>query len=158
MFIWPCFSLCFQRCLSLCREVRIRNVRRMWKSDSWPVHTESLPRPGMARSLPEVCRVQPVPGWDLHLFCPGRQNLLQKRLCKVGVWKCSLHVGWTQFNSIRCKWKRVKYVGELMVKVHLKKKKTNLDIKNRKHYRKVLFTILYKKKNTLSIVFCYPLK
>lgn len=73
----------------LCREARIRHVCRMWKSDPWPVHTKSLPRPGVACSLPEVCRVQPVPGWDLHLFCPGRQNLLQKRLCKVGIWKYS---------------------------------------------------------------------
>lgn len=73
------------RLWTLCREARIRDVCRMWKPDPWPVYTESLSRPGVACSLPEVCGVQPVPGWDLHLFRPGRQNLLQKRLCKVGV-------------------------------------------------------------------------
>lgn len=87
--LFSLFGCVLQRCGLLCREARIRDVCRMWKSDPWPVHTESLSRPGVACSLPEVCRVQPVPGWDLHLFRPGRQNLLQKRLCKVGVWKYS---------------------------------------------------------------------
>lgn len=72
---------------TLCREARIRDVCRMWKSDPWPVHTESLSRSGVARSLSKVCGVQPVLGWDLYLFRPGRQNLLQKRLCKVGLKK-----------------------------------------------------------------------
>lgn len=68
-----------------CREARIRDVCGMWKSDPWPVHTESVSGPGVACSLSQVCRVQSIPGWDLHLFRPGRENLLQKRLCKVGV-------------------------------------------------------------------------
>ena len=83
-------SVVQNRRFSFCREVWIRNVCRMWKSDPWPVHTESLPRPGVACSLPEVCRVQPVPGRVLHLLRPRRQNLLQKRLCKVGFRKYCL--------------------------------------------------------------------
>lgn len=85
---------------ALCREVRIRDVCRLWKSDTWPVHSEGFPGPGVACSLPEVCRVQPVPGWDMHLLRTGRKNLLQKRLCKVGIeilWKYFVS-DWTYFN------------------------------------------------------------
>lgn len=58
------------------REVANRNVCGLWKSDTRPVHPESLPGPGVACSLPQVCRVQPVPGRELHLLRPRRKDLL----------------------------------------------------------------------------------
>lgn len=58
------------------REVGNRNVRGLWKSDTRPVHPESVPGPGVACCLPQMCRVQPVSGRDLHLFRPGRKDLL----------------------------------------------------------------------------------
>ena len=158
-----CGSVCqsvarLQCCETLCREARIRDVCRMWKSDPWPVHTESLSRPGVARSLPEVRRVQPVPGWDLHLFRPGRQNLLQKRLCKVGVWRyvtriMSLnHVGSPLYATCLSAVRRFLIIWTLK-KSALKKKKKK---KNRKTQinRAVWYQVYIKKrKNTYYFQF-----
>lgn len=69
---------------------RTGHVCGLRESDPRPVHPARLPGPGVARRLPEVRRVQPVPGRVLHLLCARRQNLLQERLCKVWLWEVLL--------------------------------------------------------------------
>lgn len=58
-------------------------LRGLRGSDPRPVDTAGRPGPGVARRLPEVPGVPPVPGRVLHVFRQGRQDLLQEGLCKV---------------------------------------------------------------------------
>jgi hypothetical protein len=58
-------------------------VRGLRLTDSRPVHPQGGPQPGVARSLPEVLRVQEVPRRELHLLRQGGQDLLQGRLPQV---------------------------------------------------------------------------
>lgn len=48
-----------------------------------PVHPQGGPRPRVARRVPQVPGVPPVPGRVLHLLRQGREDLLQEGLHKV---------------------------------------------------------------------------
>lgn len=58
------------------READGVSVRGLWEPDPRPVHPAGLPRPGVARSLSQMCRVQSIPGRVLHVLRQGRKDLL----------------------------------------------------------------------------------
>lgn len=65
------------------REAGHRHVRGLREPDPRPLHPARVPRPGVARRLPQVRRVQPVPGRDVHVLRERREDLLQARLRQV---------------------------------------------------------------------------
>ena len=60
------------------------HVYRLRRRHPRPVHPAGLPGPGVARRLPPLRRVQPVPRRQLHLLRARRQDLLQAGLRQVG--------------------------------------------------------------------------
>ena len=65
----------------------------LWRPNPGPIHTAGGPGPGVARGMPQVCRLQPIPRRNLHLLRTRRQNLLQKGLCQVRSSCCSKYSG-----------------------------------------------------------------
>lgn len=59
-------------------------MRGLREPDPRPVHPAGLPGPGVARRVPEMRGVQPVPGRVVHVLRAGRENLLQTGLHQVG--------------------------------------------------------------------------
>lgn len=51
-------------------------MRRLRHPDPRPVHPAGSAGPGVARGLPQVPGVPPVPGRELYLLREGRQNVL----------------------------------------------------------------------------------
>lgn len=84
LIFWPmsvtsCWNLSSAHdlaCSYASREAAGVSVRGLREPDPRPVHPSGLARPGMARRLSEMCRVQPVPGRVLHMLCPGWKDLL----------------------------------------------------------------------------------
>lgn len=65
------------------REARDGHVRGLRESDPRPVYPSGVARPRVARRLPQVRGVQPVPGRDVHVLRERRENLLQAGLREV---------------------------------------------------------------------------
>lgn len=65
------------------REARDGHVRGLRESDPRPVYPSGVARPRVARRLPQVRGVQPVPGRDVHVLRERRENLLQAGLRQV---------------------------------------------------------------------------
>lgn len=73
------------------REAWHGHVRGLRESNPRSVHSAGVSRPRVARGLPQMRRVQPVPGRDVHVLRERREDLLQAGLCQVspgpGGWK-----------------------------------------------------------------------
>lgn len=58
-------------------------LRRLRRPNPRPMDFARRSGPGMARSLPQVPGMPPIPRRVLYVFRQGRQDVLQKGLCKV---------------------------------------------------------------------------
>ena len=62
--VWGLEGICYKVVVmsAFHREVWNRNVCGLWRSDTRPIHSESLPGPRVARCVSEVHGMQSVPG------------------------------------------------------------------------------------------------
>lgn len=65
------------------REAWDGHVRGLRESNPRPVHSAGVSRPRVACGLPQMRRVQPVPGRDVHVLRERREDLLQAGLRQV---------------------------------------------------------------------------
>lgn len=66
----PVFFLLFSR------KAAIVDVRGVWLPHHRPVHSEGVPRPGVACRVPQVCGLPPVPRRNVYVLRQRRKNIL----------------------------------------------------------------------------------